>query len=577
MARVSRRVSLFACTTALAAALICPALAVDSWRFTVADPNPNDWLTYHGTYRSYHFSPLDQIKTDNVRQLRVAWMHQPGHVTRGLQSMPLVADGILYYAGSDGRVFALDGATGEVKWSYRPRLDEDLVAAQTGSLSNRGIALGLDKVYIGTVDGRVIALEMQSGKVAWDTRLIDSGKSAVSFTGAPLFVRGKVIIGAQDGERPWHGPIYGLDARTGEKKWEFLTVAGSEGSGASGSGESSRESWRASWRESWRAGSGGWMPGTYDVKTNTVWWGTGTGPRLGDNSTTASVIGLDPDSGKLKFHHQEIPHDALGHDIWGFDSSAGEFLLLERDGRDLAVHPNTSGFVFVYDRKDAKIANVWRLAQNINFVSDIDAKTGALKGRRDMGDSAEGVRKNLCPALAGGLSWNAGAYSPRTGLYYKVGQEWCMDLGMTPNLKPMAQPDIGANITWRDPDGGKAYGHVDARDPITGAKSWEIRFPEPPLASLLATGGDLLFVPDSRGLLHAYDARNGEELWSHNNGIGHTGGIISYSANAKQYIAVMTGWGSPAGDGFAALFGSNYVNMPQDAGTLVVFALPDAW
>ena len=144
----------------------------------------------------------------------------------------------------------------------------------------------------------------------------------------------------------------------------------------------------------------------------------------------------------------------------------------------------------------------------------------------------------------------------------------------TPILEPMAQLNIGANFKLRDPEGGKAYGHVDARDPITGEKKWEIKFPEPPLSSLLATGGNLLFVPDARGLLHAYNASSGEELWSHNNGIGHVGGIISYNAGGKQYVAVMTGWGSLVGDEYAALFGGNYANMPKDAGALVVFALP---
>jgi alcohol dehydrogenase (cytochrome c) len=573
MTLTSRSLSLFAGAFAIGAMIASPAYAVDPSRLLAADQNPNDWLTYHGSYRSYHFSSQEQINAGNVRQLKVAWMHQPGRATRGLQSMPLVADGTLYYSGSYSRVFALDGATGQVKWSYFPKLDDELVAAQTHSPYNRGIALGMDKVYVGTVDGRLIALDMQTGKVAWDTKLIDSKKLTVGFTGAPLFVKDKVIIGAQGGEWPWRGPIFAVDAKTGEKKWEFFTVAGTEESKASWGGES----WRT-------GGGGGWMPGTYDAKTDTIWWGTGNpaplydwsgpdwktkGPRPGDNLYTTSVIGLDPQSGKLKFYHQELPHDA-----WDFDSSVGEFLLLERDGRDLVVHPNKGGFVFVYDRSNAKIANVWRLVQNINFVQDIDPKTGELKGRRDM---VEGSHKNLCPAIAGGISWNTGAYSPRTGLYYKIGQEWCMDVEViktTPILEPMAQLNIGANFKLRDPEGGKAYGHVDARDPITGEKKWEIRFPEPPLSSLLATGGNLLFVPDARGVLHAYNANSGEELWSHNNGIGHVGGIISYNAGGKQYVAVMTGWGSLVGDEYPALFGGNYANMPKDSGALVVFALP---
>jgi len=174
------------------------------------------------------------------------------------------------------------------------------------------------------------------------------------------------------------------------------------------------------------------------------------------------------------------------------------------------------------------------------------------------------------------MSWNSGAYSPKTGLYYKVGQEWCMDLEVvktTPVLEPQAQLNIGASFTLRNPEGGKAHGHVSGRDPVTGAKKWEVKFTEPPLASLLATGGNLVFVPDARGWLHAYNAETGQELWSFNNGLGHNGGIISYSAKGKQYIAVATGWGSLVGDEFGALFGEPFKSMPKDAGALVVFAL----
>jgi PQQ-dependent dehydrogenase (methanol/ethanol family) len=561
-----------AISIALVVAWSLPALAVDPSRLESADQNPNDWLTYHGTYRSWHYSALDQINADNIKRLRVAWTHAPGRSTRGLQSFPLVADGVLYYTGSYSRVWALDGATGEVLWSFFPKLNDELVAAQTHSPYTRGIALGHGKVYVGTVDGRLIALDMKTGKLAWDTKLVNSEKLTVGFTGAPLVVKDKVIIGAQGGEWPWRGPIFGVNAGTGEKVWEFFTVAGTE---------DAKKTWG---NDSWQTGGGGgWMVGAYDVETNTVWWGTGNpaplydwagpewetkGPRPGINLHTTSVIALNPDTGQLKFFHQELPHDA-----WDFDSAVGEFLMLDRDGKKLVVHPNKGGFVFVYDRSDAKIVNVWRLVKNINFVQDIDPKTGALIGRRDM---VEGEHKNLCPAIAGGISWNTGAYSPKTGLYYKVGQEWCMDLKIvktTPVLEPQAQLNIGADFTFTNPVGGKAHGHVSARDPVTGNKQWEITFTEPPLASLLVTGGNLLFVPDARGWLNAYDARSGAKLWSHNNGIGHNGGIISYSAKGKQYIAVATGWGSLVGDAYGDLFGDPYKSMPKDVGNLVIFTL----
>ena len=290
---------------------------------------------------------------------------------------------MLYYSGSYSRVYALDGATGKTIWAYAPELDEELVAKQTHSPYNRGIAIGHGNLYVGTVDGRLIALDLKTGKQVWDTKLLDSKKVTVGFTGAPLVVKDKVIIGAQGGEWTGRGPIFGVDGKTGQKKWEFFTVAGTEEAMATWGGDS----WRT-------GGGGGWMPGTYDPETNSVWWGTAnpaplydwsgadwkkSGPRPGDNLYTTSVIALDPDTGKLKFYHQELPHDA-----WDFDSSVGEFVMLDRGGKKLVVHANKSGYVFVYDRSNAKVENVWPLVKNINFVKSIDPKTGELIGRRDL-------------------------------------------------------------------------------------------------------------------------------------------------------------------------------------------------
>ena len=399
------------------------AQSVDTARIEAA--GQNDWLTYHGSYKSHHYSPLAQINASNVANLNVAWIHIPGRSTRGLQSMPLVADGVLYYTGSYSRTFALNGATGELIWSYFPELDEALIARQTHSPYNRGVALGEGKVYVGTMDGRLIALDMKTGKVAWDTKLIDSQKLTVGFTGAPLYAKGTVVIGSQGGEWPGRGPIFGVDAATGKKKWEFLTVAGTD---------EAMKTWGS---DSWRTGGGGgWMPGTYNSENNTVLWGTANpaplydwsgsdfktqGARPGDNLYTTSVIALDVDTGKLKSYHQELPHDA-----WDFDSAVGEFVMLERDGQKLVVHPNKGGFIFVYDRNLA-VKNVWRLVQNINFVKDIDPKTGELIGRRDFA-AGKVTEPPLCPYIGGGVSWNSGSYSPKTGLYYKIGQEWCMTL-----------------------------------------------------------------------------------------------------------------------------------------------------
>ncbi len=558
-------------------ALLCStgayAADVDHKRLTNAAAEPDNWMTYHGNYEGWHFSALDEINTGNVGKLGEAWSHVAARSTRGLQSYPLVVDGVLYYSGSYNQIWALDGATGEVLWHYAHKLNEDLVAKQTHSPYNRGIALGYGNIYMGTLDGKLAAIDLKTGKLAWETKLVDSEKVTVGFTGAPLLVKEQVIIGAQGGEWPGRGPIFGVNAKTGKQTWRFNTVAGEEGNG------DAKSTWL---NDSWKVGGGGgWMPGGYDVETNTVWWGTANpgplydwsgpdwktkGARPGENLYTTSVILLDPDTGKLKNFHQEIPHDA-----WDFDSATGEFIMLEKGGKKYTVHPSKSGFVWVYDR-DGKVQNVWRLIKNINFVEDIKAD-GTLVGRRDM---TAGKHTNLCPFIAGGMSWNMGSYNPKTGLMYKVGNEWCMDLEIkktTPILEPMAQLNIGADFNITHPKGDKAHGHVSARDPVTGDLKWEIKFPEPPLASLLSTAGNLVFVPDARGILRAYDASSGKELWSHNNGQGHNGGIISYRAKGKQYVAVMTGWGGLAGDDYATFFGGTFAQMPKDSGVIKVFAV----
>jgi alcohol dehydrogenase (cytochrome c) len=535
-----------------------------------------NWTTYHGTWRDYDFSSLDQINADTVKNLQVAWTHDPGRDTRGLQSMPLAENGVLYYSGSYSRVFALDGATGKELWHYFPKLDEALIKRQTHSPYNRGVAIGDGRVYVGTVDGRLICLDQKTGKRLWDTKLINSEKLTVGFTGAPVFLPGKnlVVIGAQGGEWPYRGPIFGVNAHTGKRVWTFFTV---------GPDKKSRATWG---HNSWRVGGGGgWMPGTYDASTNTLWWGTANpdplydwsgkdwmhkGARPGANLYTTSVIALDPDNGHLKFYHQELPHDA-----WDFDSAVGEFVMIDENGKHLVVHPNKSGYIFVYNRSNASIVNIWRITENSNFVKEIDPHTGELIGRRDF--TAGPVNPPLCPAIDGGVSFNSGAYDPRTDTYYKVGNEWCIDLKVVktrPILEPQAQLNIGADFHEVPPPGhDKIWGHVDARDPITGKLKWQVNFREPPLASLLATAGNLLFVPDAEGILHAYDSQTGKELWSHSDGVGHDGGIMTYEANGKQYVAVVAGWGGMVTDGYPKMFGAPFTTMPRNTGVLTVYAL----
>ena len=558
------------------AAMLGQASAADvTWdRLVNAHKDPNNWLMYHQDFRSYHHSGLTQINTGNVQDLQVAWMHTPGAGKRGIQSFPIVADGVLYYTSSLGQIYALNAATGATKWKFTPKIDEERGMGTFYNPYNRGVAIGHGNVYMGTIDGRLIAVDMNTGKQVWDTMLMTVEKGNKGFTGAPLVVKGNVVIGSNGGELSGCcGPIFGVDAKTGKMAWQFDTIGGDEAS-------------RASWgNDTWKTGGGGgWMTGNYDAETNTVFWGTANpapdydwagenwkteGARPGANLYSSSVIALDADSGKLKSYFQEMPHDA-----WDFDSAVGEFMMIDRGGKKLVVHPNKGGIVFVYDRADlSKVENTWILGKTFNYIKGV-SKTGELQGRREL---PLGMHKNVCPAIDGAISWNAGSYSPKTGLFYKVGQEWCYDIEVVKADRPKdfsGQTYFAASWTATHPEGQKAFGHVSGRDPITGVAKWEVHYKYPPLASLLSTAGNLVFVPGADGMFDALDANSGAKLWTHNNGLGHHGGVISYAVNGKQYVAVVTGWGSHVSGNYAPLFGEPFTSMPSEGGNLIVFALP---
>ena len=494
--------------------------------------DPNNWPMYHRSYDSFRFSPLAQINKDNVKNLSVAWVHQPGAIVQGLEATPLVVDGVMYYIASFNRVFALDAATGKDIWHYYPKLDP-VVNTLFFQPYNRGVAIGHGRVFFGSLDGRVIALDQKTGKVSWEKQVLETKKCSCNFTGAPLVVKDKVILGQTAGELPIQGKIYALNVATGDKAWEFNTIKDDQKSWGGESGKF--------------GGGGGWMTGSYDPALNLVFWGTGNpapdydwgGARPGDNLYTSSVLALDADTGALKWHFQEIPHDD-----WDYDAGLGESLVIDRDGKKLLVHQNKSGFVFVYDRTNGKIQNVWPMTHTFNFVKTIDPKTGARIERKS---PRLGKPEFICPWIAGGRSWNSGSYSPKTKLWYNTAMEVCEEVKVekqVPQTEPAAGLFFGGDQVAKHPPGGEAYGHLDARDPVTGERKWSINFKYPPIGSVLSTAGNLVFHGDLEGIVHAYDADTGEQLWHFRTGSGHRGGPISYSVNGKQYIAVPSGLGS---------------------------------
>ncbi len=526
----------------------------------------NDWPSYGGTSYAWRYSALDQVNTANVSKLAPAWIFQTGDPVNGLQSTPIVIGDVMYIVTPQSQVFALEAATGKMIWNFKyppPR-------GAGSNTQNRGVAVGAGKVFIGTYDDYMVAIDQKTGKESWKVAVDDQRQCGCAITGAPLFVKDKVIVGSTGGDGAFRGYITAFDAKTGRLAWRFYTVPGP--------GEKGHDTWKG---ESWRFGGGAtWMTGSFDPALNMVYWGTGNaasdlyaGDRYtgkddeGANLYTASVVALDADTGKLKWHYQEIPKD-----VWDYDS-AYECVLLDLPVRGvmrkLLVHVNKSGYAFTLDRTNGQLIKTWPIVDNHNWNSGV-TEDGKFLNRVE---PVEGKSTFVCPGPDGGKSWNQTAYSPRTGYLYSPGLEICTELTAREQEAVEGRGFIGGSWTHGPPKDGPARSHLDAFDPVSGNKVWTYPYKYVLLASILTTAGDLVFTGTPEGEFFALDAKSGKKLWNYQTGAGHRGSSISYAINGRQYIATPTGWGSIAGRAMVSLFpeAENF----RSGSTLIVFALPE--
>ena len=525
-----------------------------------------DWPFYGGTQLAWRYSALDQVNTANVKKLAPAWAFQTGDYEQGLQSTPIVIDGKLYLSTSRSQVFALDAASGRMLWQYKYPLPRTAGA----NTQNRGLAVGAGKVFLGTYDDYMVAIDQQTGREMWRVAVDDQRQCGCAITGAPLFVKDKVIVGSTGGDGALRGYLTAFDAKTGHLAWRFYTVPAP--------GEKGNDTWKG---DSWKFGGGAtWMTGSYDPSLNLVYWGTGNaasdlyaGDRYvgeredGANLYTASVVALDADTGKLRWYYQEVPKD-----VWDYDS-AYECVLMDREVRGqmrkLLVHINKGGFAFVLDRVTGKYLGAFPIVENHNWTSGL-TEDGKFTGRVE---PVEDKPTFVCPGPEGGKSWNQIAYSPRTGLIYSPGLEICSQHQARRQEPVEGRGFIGGNWSHMAPHDGPARSHLDAFDPVTGKKVWTYPYKYALLASVLATAGDLVFTGDPEGFFFALDARTGKKLWSFQTGAGHRGSAVTYSVNGRQYIATPTGWGSIVGRTIPDLWPE--AESFRAGSTLMVFALPE--
>jgi len=524
-----------------------------------------DWTYHGGTQLAWRYSALDQVNRSNVAKLAPVWAFQTGDYEMGLQSTPIVIDGRLYLSTSRSQVYALDAATGKLIWQFKYPLPRGTVPYGP---QNRGIAVGGGHVFLGTYDDYLIAIDQKTGEEAWKVNLDDVKQCGCTITGAPLVVKDKVIVGGAGGDSAHRGYLTAVNMKTGRVAWRFYTIPAP--------GEKGHETWKG---DSWKYGGGAtWMTGSFDPALNLVYWGVGNAaadldasPRFsgegeGANLYTASVIALDADTGKLKWYHQEIPKD-----VWDYDSSY-ECVLVDREVRGkmrkLLVHINKSGYAFVVDRVTGEYLNGYPIVDNHNWNTGL-TEDGKFIGRVE---PVAGKQTLICPSALGGKSWNEVAYSPRTGFMYTPSAELCNNLTVVPQEAKEGQSFTSGNWIFRLAPNATYGSHLDAYDPVTGKREWSYPYKYLLLASLLATGGDLIFTGDPEGFFFALDARTGAKLWSFQTGSGHRGSAVTYSVNGRQFIATPTGWGSIASSALPALWPE--ADAFRGGSTLIVFALP---
>lgn len=541
---------------------------------TAAPPEAttSDWPSYGGTGYAWRYSALDQINTGNVKQLVAVWLFQSGDYVNALQSTPIVVDGVMYLSTAEAQVFALDAATGAVRWHYRYPLK-----VGAGVQANaRGVAVGEEFVYLGTWDNHMVAIDRRSGREVWKVALGAGNCLDCAISAAPLLVKNLVITGQGGGDAGSRGYLTALDAQTGRLVWRFYMIPGP--------GESGHDSWQG---ESWKTGGGApWGTGSYDPALGLIYWSTGNptpalsaatrDPGSADarevNLYTSGLVALDADTGKLRWHYSLVPKD-----VWDYDAVA-ELVLIDHsvDGRprQLLVHAGKTGVATVLDRTDGTFVRAFKFAELITWMDGI-GEHGEILGRHE---PKPGSTTNLCPGPGGSKNWTQMAYSPRTGSLYVPIIETCADYMADSNPASIGGGEgtqVGFGGSTKDimPVGLAPYGHMDAFGLDSGQRSWKYS-PETFLAaSVLATAGDLVFSGDAFGEFFALDARSGAKLWRFATGAGHRGSAITYSVRGRQYIATPTG--------FPTLLGGKLRNFTggkaefRNGSTLVVFALPE--
>lgn len=558
-----------------------PDELIDAQDLANAATNNAEWLSYGRTYAEDRFSPLEQINRESVQNLGVAWSFELD-TDRGQEATPLVIDGTIYFTSAWSKAFAVDARTGEEKWRYDPRVPGRYGVNACCDVVNRGMAAWGDKVFFGTIDGRLIALDRETGELAWDVESADP-ELRYTITGAPRVIDGRVIIGNGGAELGVRGYVSAYDAESGEMLWRFYTVPGNPADGfESPAMEMAAETWAGEW---WALGGGGtaWDAMAYDPELNLLYIGVGNGSPWnyqirsngeGDNLFLSSIVALRPDTGEYVWHFQTTPAES-------WDYTATQHIMLadiEIDGRmrEVLMQAPKNGFFYVIDRRTGEFISGNNYVE-INWASGLDPVTG-----RPI--EMEGIRYKdqpmvVFPGPLGGHNWYPMSRDPVTGYVFLPTQNtssvysnsgsmntnqvgW--NLGLGASQGELLNPQDRARSAAMTPSSLIAW------DPVTQSPAWRVDYPVYGNSGTLATAGGLVFQGSADGAFHAYGTDDGTEYWTTQVGDAILGGPVTYELDGEQYVLALAGQGGAIPLTMGLLSGNGPRNMN---GRLIAFKL----
>ncbi|HZP65483.1 MAG TPA: methanol/ethanol family PQQ-dependent dehydrogenase [Rudaea sp.] len=569
-----------------------------------ASAAPNDdgqWTMAQKNYAGTRYSELDEITPQNAKQLQVAFTFGLGIKPRGEEAAPLVVDNTMYIETAwPNKLYALDltqpGAP--MKWAYEPHPPRAAQGVACCDVVTRGPAYANGRIFMNTLDGSTIAVDVKTGKEIWRTQLGDINRGE-SITMAPIVVKGKVLVGVSGGEFGVRGWLAALDAASGNVAWKAYST-GPDKDVLIGpdfhpfyASDRGKDLGVTTWPpDAWKIGGGttwGWI--SYDPDLNLVYVGIANpGPwnheqRPGDNKWTAGIFARDADTGAAKWFYQMTPHDE--HDYDGVNENVLLDMPVQGAMRKVLVHPDRNGYLYVIDRGTGEVIRADAYGP-VNTITGIDFKTGRPTLNPAKETKLGQVVRDICPTAAGAKDWQPSAYSPRTGLLYIPHQNLCMDWESTQTNYIAGTPYVGATVVMKPGPGGNR-GVFAAWDVSQGKPAWSIKEDLPVWSGALATAGDVVFYGTMDGWFKAVDAHTGDLVWRFKTDSGIIGQPVAYRGpDGHEYVAVLSGVGGWAGAivpgelnpqdrtgalGFVGVMG-DLKQKTNAGGTLYVFAIP---